>query len=164
MHQTYELFFSSIYSSQNADDTHLIVPASLSHTIEMELKFIADWAPANIWNSTPKKSKEIIIRNSEKMPIYRLPIQLRNTKGWPDGVSWRFNPRVALLCSSSLTLTTLLVAVLKHSTPFVFWNLPGCVVMLCGMWQMLFWSAASCMPHLRSGNLLMWLMASFCSQ
>ena len=57
MHQTYEPFFSSIYSSQYADDTHLIVPASLSHTIEMELKFIADWAPANILTLNIKKIK-----------------------------------------------------------------------------------------------------------
>ena len=30
-----------------ADDTYLIVPASLSHTIDMELKSIADWAAPN---------------------------------------------------------------------------------------------------------------------
>ena len=47
--------FSSIYSSKYADDTHLIVPASLSHTIEMELKFIADWATANILTLNTKK-------------------------------------------------------------------------------------------------------------
>ena len=32
---------------------------------------------------------------------------------------------------SNLTLTMLLAVVLKHSTPFEFWNLLGCVVMLC---------------------------------
>ena len=45
-----------------ADDTYLIVPASLSHTIDMELKSIADWAAANNLTLNTKKSMEIIIR------------------------------------------------------------------------------------------------------
>ena len=39
------------------DDTYLIVPASLSHTVDMELKSIADWAVA----LNTKKSMENII-------------------------------------------------------------------------------------------------------
>ena len=42
-----------------ADDTYLIVPASLSHTIDMELKSIADWAAANNLTLNTKKSMEI---------------------------------------------------------------------------------------------------------
>ena len=45
-----------------ADDTYLIVPSSLSHTIDMELKSIADWAAANNLTLNTKKSMEIIIR------------------------------------------------------------------------------------------------------
>ena len=44
-----------------ADDTYFIVPASLSHTIDMELKSIADWAAASNLTLNTRKSMEIII-------------------------------------------------------------------------------------------------------
>ena len=43
-----------------ADDTYLIVPASLSH-IDMELKPNADWAAVNNLTLNTKKSMELII-------------------------------------------------------------------------------------------------------
>ena len=60
-----------------ADDTYLIVPASLSHTIEQELKSIADWAAANNLTLNTKKSTEIIIfkpkSNNANLPPPPIP-------------------------------------------------------------------------------------------
>ena len=68
--------------------------------------------------------------------------------------TWRFNPIHKLFFKphidnvvSRCAQTFYALRVLKSA------GLCVCGVMLCEMWQMLFWSATSCMSHLRGGDL-----------